>query len=206
MAMPQLLRARGIMIRLLLALVGVSILASPAAASQAFNWTGFYIGAHVGYGRGDPIDINFISPKLDGYLAGIQLGYLWANQDNQSVVGIEADFSGSNVAGLRGTILDYKINYVTTIRGRYGYAEGPNLYFVTAGLAHGEVKVGFTGGDLTERHVGYSLGLGFERMISRGWTARAEYIFTRFGTTYYDGQAPIDWALHATRLTVNYRF
>lgn len=177
-----------------------------AFASPVFNWSGFYVGIHAGNGRAHPIDINLISPKLDGYLTGLQIGYLWSNQDNQSVVGIEADFSASNVAGLRRPILDYKLNFVTTLRGRYGYADGQNLYFVTAGLAHGEVKVGFAGGDLTEHHLGYSLGLGFERAISHRWTARAEYIFTRFGTTYYDGQAPVDWVLHATRITVNYRF
>jgi opacity protein-like surface antigen len=206
MAMPQLLRARGIMIRILSALLVVSVLSSSATASQAFNWTGFYIGAHGGNGRADPIDMNLVAPSLDGYLAGFQIGYLWAKKENRSVVGIEADFSASNVAGLRGTILDYRLNFLTTIRGRYGYADGQNLYFVTAGLAHGEVYVGFTGGYLVEHHVGYSLGFGFERAITTHWTARAEYIFTRFGTTYYDGAAPLDWKIHATRLAVNYRF
>jgi opacity protein-like surface antigen len=177
-----------------------------SSAAGRVDWSGFYIGVHGGHGRGDPVTMNLAVTKVDGYVAGFQLGYLWVSPHNQSVFGFEADFSGSNVAGLRGTILDYKLNFVTTIRGRYGYADGRNLYFVTAGFAHGEFKVAYTGGDLTEHHVGYALGLGFERMISKRWTARGEYLFTRFGTTYYDGQIPIDWEIHVTRIGVNYRF
>src|SRR3954454_17421689 len=55
----------------------------------AYNWSGFYIGAHGGWGfgngeaNGDPVD--------DGFVVGGQIGVNW--QFNQFVLGIEGDGS-----------------------------------------------------------------------------------------------------------------
>src|SRR5436190_12946598 len=57
-----------------------------------YNWSGFYIGGHVGYGWGreDVTDLlTGISGKTDpnGFIGGAQVGYNW--QVAQWVFGIE---------------------------------------------------------------------------------------------------------------------
>ena len=91
---------------------------APAAAVVAmYNWTGFYAGAHIGYGWGDS-DTNIgltdaagilqgaaalgifpvrYSYERDGYVAGGQVGYNF--QSGAWVWGVEADFSATGIDG-----------------------------------------------------------------------------------------------------------
>ncbi|UFZ03816.1 outer membrane beta-barrel protein [Bradyrhizobium ontarionense] len=81
---------------------------TPAVSQPVSNWTGFYIGADVGYGWGSygasnatgtivttnggsaPYGFNAGSGNANGITAGIQAGYNW--QIDQTVLGIEADW------------------------------------------------------------------------------------------------------------------
>ncbi len=82
-------------------------------AVLAYSWTGFYVGAHAGYGWRNPT-VAFtandpaafavsccVSPGSfngDGALGGFQAGYNW--QFNQSwLIGAEADFAWSSMGG-----------------------------------------------------------------------------------------------------------
>ncbi|MFZ2445489.1 MAG: outer membrane protein [Syntrophobacteraceae bacterium] len=142
----------------------------PAADGEAaFNWTGPYVGAHVGYGWGNadtsftprPTAADFgalapttLSPKPNGVVGGIQAGYNY--QMGCFVVGIEADFSGSGMSGsktvspikpMSGDPFDgflkaqQEINWFGTLRPRVGYTVIPTvLLYGTGGLAYGEVS------------------------------------------------------------------
>jgi outer membrane immunogenic protein len=96
--------------------------ASPVPTVAPYNWTGWYVGAHGGYGWGggdtnigwsDPggvagiaaavaagvIPVTFSSnPK--GALGGVQLGYNYQASPNW-VIGAETDFSVSGIKGLQ---------------------------------------------------------------------------------------------------------
>ncbi len=77
------------------------------------NWTGFYIGVHLGYGWSNNSDTDVtplptaaqfvnlapttLSPDPNGIIGGAQMGYNW--QSGHFVVGIETDFSGSAMNG-----------------------------------------------------------------------------------------------------------
>src|SRR5690242_9237874 len=73
------------------------IIAEPAA----YDWTGFYFGAHVGYGEaymdgtldGDPSEDALRASKLDlsDVVGGVHLGY--NKQMDKLVVGLEGDFT-----------------------------------------------------------------------------------------------------------------
>jgi len=77
--------------------------------TPVFDWTGFYLGAHVGYGdpsfggkfdsdEEDNEDISFADKiDADGILAGFQAGYNW--QMDSLVLGIETDFSITDFSG-----------------------------------------------------------------------------------------------------------
>jgi outer membrane immunogenic protein len=82
------------------------------APPPGFSWTGFYIGANVGYGWGDgdtsftplPTAAGFanlapttLSPKPAGFLGGGQVGFNW--QTGMAVWGLEADLDGSGITG-----------------------------------------------------------------------------------------------------------
>src|ERR1700690_3137521 len=63
-----------------------------AAPVALFNWTGFYVGGHGGYGWGDA---DNLAPT--GWFGGGQVGYHWQYAPNW-VFGLEADISGSNIS------------------------------------------------------------------------------------------------------------
>ena len=86
--------------------------AMAAVPPPIYSWTGFYVGANIGYGfsanhtqrdasadllgqavslQGDPG--TWVNPK--GVLGGVQLGYNW-QVSPRGVIGFEADFQGSN--------------------------------------------------------------------------------------------------------------
>ena len=82
------------------------------APTCPINWTGFYLGAHAGYGWGmgdmsvDPLPsaaafVNLapttFDPDMDGFVGGVQLGY--NHQSGIWVFGLETDFSGTTLDG-----------------------------------------------------------------------------------------------------------
>jgi outer membrane immunogenic protein len=119
------------------------------------TWTGFYVGAQVGYAWGSDqtrIDIpgfpfSFVGPDHDtsGAVGGVHAGYNF--QSGQAVFGVEADLeltgidSKVDLAGSAG-FTGYGLNSTTSVdfqgslRGRVGFAlfERMMLYG-TAGLA-----------------------------------------------------------------------
>lgn len=141
---------------------------APVVAPAPWNWTGFYVGAHAGYGWNDA-KVSLVpgatwgalggewligngSPALhtSGALGGLQAGYNF--QTANWVWGVEADFSFTGIKGGRSTGLlvpppaaaladrsfteNDNVKWVSTFRGRLGYAAQPNLLiYATGGLA-----------------------------------------------------------------------
>src|SRR5215204_4967863 len=75
---------------------------APITMPIAYDWTGFYVGAQVGYAWGST-DINIdgtdieLSPDADGVVGGLFVGY--NVMFNQVVVGLEADIEATNISG-----------------------------------------------------------------------------------------------------------
>jgi outer membrane immunogenic protein len=82
-----------------------------------FSWTGFYLGANVGYGWGnadtrfdplpDPVTFFDLEPQThdaepDGVIGGGQIGFNW-ELSKWFIIGAEADFQGSDIDGSRTT-------------------------------------------------------------------------------------------------------
>src|SRR3954464_4507439 len=67
----------------------------------AYDWTGFYIGGHVGYGWGQKDLRHTFGPNApsttQGFLGGGQVGYNY--QIGQYLLGVEADGSWSGIKG-----------------------------------------------------------------------------------------------------------
>lgn len=109
------------------------VLATSPVAAQDHNWSGFYLGAHGGYGWADmdypgsaPHPIGAPRPDLEGGLVGGQIGY--NHQINNIVLGVEADYSFTNMTETArdGNYLtqDHELSGFGSIRGRLGFASG----------------------------------------------------------------------------------
>ncbi len=134
------------------------------------NWTGLYAGLNVGYGFNDPTatftpnDVvsnnvfNFSNPNpapsvsydVKGVLGGAQAGYNWQVSPNW-LIGIEADFQGSDIKGSAATSYaligrpgqvdaQQNVEWFGTLRARAGLlATDKLLVYGTGGLAYGSV-------------------------------------------------------------------
>jgi opacity protein-like surface antigen len=137
-------------------------LKAPPLVAAAWNWSGFYIGGHAGYGwgRNSQTDVNdpFFGGKIPGFnlpgfdprgaLGGVHAGFNW--QSGAIVAGLEGDLSFTDIKGASVTAATIGVgttNSLTTThsgafdllgsgRGRLGYLVSPNvLLYGTGGLA-----------------------------------------------------------------------
>jgi len=80
------------------------VVKAPPPVALAYNWTGFYLGGHLGIAQGRG-HVDFVGtgvtadPYMAGWLAGGQIGY--NVQYGPYVVGIEVDASKTNANGTR---------------------------------------------------------------------------------------------------------
>ena len=200
-----------------------------AKISPHYNWTGFYAGGHVGYGRGnantslsDPA-FAVASNSFGSLFGGVHAGYNYL-APSRVLLGIEADVSFSNylsaddVAASRAGATDiaHKIDYIGTLRGRLGYAAGRQLIYGTGGFAWTQARFAQTPGSADDKDkilrtlTGWTAGAGTEIAIAPRWSARIEYLYSRFGhanATFPSGaryESAFD--IHTLRLGLSRRF
>jgi outer membrane immunogenic protein len=187
-----------------------------------YNWTGFYIGGHVGGGfAGD----NSLQGSDARFLGGVQGGFDYQFAPNW-VMGVEAQYSwlggGSNsgVTFPGGTLVTANTDQLGSVTGRLGYTWGPALLYAKGGYAwrdNNNIAVSFAGvpqpftTDGSHRD-GYTVGAGLEYMFAPSWSAKVEYQYYNFGnTTFTSGPADIVGTRfrdddHTVKAGLNYRF
>jgi outer membrane immunogenic protein len=182
-------------------------LKAPRMVQPAWSWAGCYLGGHgavVSYRSGlSGIDTDFgdgvggsQSQTTGG--GGGQIGCNW--QDQNLVYGIEGDAtffrSRTDIVGFEDDDYNYhtQVDWIATVRGRVGITAGTNgatLLYATGGLAFGGVKSGisFDGSSPNQNshtQVGWTGGVGVERMILPHWTVKAEVLYVDLGSTNYN--------------------
>ena len=184
-------------------------------AAQLYNWTGFYIGINGGgaFGRSawDPTG-HF---NMSGGIVGGTVGYNY--QFGQAVVGVEGDIDWAGISGTTNNLcpLGCKTSdsWLSTVRGRLGYAADRFMPFVTGGAAFGNIQAttpGFIGASSSQ--VGLTVGAGLEFAIAGNWTAKAEYLYVdlgKFTCGLSCGVLPtnnVSFTANLVRAGVNYRF
>jgi outer membrane immunogenic protein len=158
-----------------------------AASSPTANWSGFYAGAHGGYGQSrilgtyrEKIDTGSFDMDPAGAIGGLQVGYNM--QSGAWVYGLEADGSWSGMSddrlGVGGDTEKLKTTALASVRGRIGVAGGNKLYYVTGGW--GYVKSKFNAdepGMSAEKSFssnGFVFGSGFDWALDPNWSVRVE--------------------------------
>lgn len=198
---------------------------APAYAAPIYNWTGFYIGGHIGGAFAGSNSFNglVLNDHNSRLMGGVQAGADWQFAPSW-VLGVEGQYSwlgNNNVNAVFPGGFAYNNNQraIGSITGRVGWTWGPGLVYVKGGYAFSDnnerltflgVPVAFA---LDRNHRdGYTIGAGVEYMFAPNWSAKAEYQYYNFGnTTFTSGPADIAGARlrddeHSVKVGVNYRF
>ncbi|WP_156908892.1 outer membrane beta-barrel protein [Bradyrhizobium murdochi] len=206
---------------LLLGATTIALVASSAANAAdlepevklppaVWDWSGGYIGGHVGGGYGRTSFSNPYGPSIYGdvvdtpvFVAGGQLGYNW--QKSSWVFGVELDASGvvsdgtNTCLAASGFVVSANCkagpNVFATGTGRIGYAFGAlgrTLAYLKGGVAwqnnQGDVV---NNNELMGRwpqekthfdygRLGAIIGLGVEQALTPAWSVKAEYNYLHF--------------------------
>jgi outer membrane immunogenic protein len=145
---------------------------APEPVVYAYNWSGFYIGAHGGGGWSEKC-FTFINSddgchNGDGFLGGGQIGFNY--QANQFVFGVEfsgswADISGDHAARLvPADTYRSEINSILMLTGRVGMTFDRMLLYVTGGGAWAHDKL---------EYVDAGVGTASAKKSRTGWTVGA---------------------------------
>jgi outer membrane immunogenic protein len=193
-----------------------------AVMAPAFSWTGFYLGAHAGYGWAQA-RYTAVAPLVNGsinangFFGGIQGGYNW--QMNNFVFGIEADVSGASMNrtyldGVTGDTYRASVPFMSSVRARAGFAADRALFYVTGGLGVATFQDRYidvsaaTTFTASSTRAGYALGGGIEYAFTPNWTAKAEYMYYGFGdrrNVIVAGDR-VRTDIHTVKLGINYLF
>ena len=189
-------------------LLGLAFIAigstSALAKPVVYNWTGGYIGAHIGGVWGD-VDVkddikDGVLPgpfgySVDGVFGGGTAGYNL--QFDNFVIGIEGDLgfidpNGSGIIPSSNPIYHQDITLDSglygDITGRLGVTFDGLLIYAKGGFAFfdGEAKQATTKPGYaptgTDTFSGWTLGGGAEYFLTRSISLKAEYLHFEFGT------------------------
>jgi outer membrane immunogenic protein len=203
----------------------------PPAAPIAvpFNWSGFYVGAVVGY-QWDKMDGTYFNPVFtaptikadgDGFVGGAYAGY--NAQLGQFVVGLEADVEAVGASGygedrILNAYFDIDQKWQGSARARLGYAIDRFMPYLTGGVSlakwdieGGTVIAPTTSFTYSTTQVGWTAGAGIEYAFTDNLIGRAEYRYADYGEESKAIPIPpdfdrVDLKSHTARVGVGYKF
>lgn len=208
---------------------------------KGISWEGFFVGGSVGGAFGDSkwgdvsghqTTLNQMpgSVQIRGVNFGGQGGYNW--QYGPLVAGAELSWRMGSLLGFAnnshsdpnlaaGQVGKVEATMLLNTSVRAGYAAGQNLYLLRAGAAALNLKYtndfnapGTTSGTKSGMVYGPSFGVGLERDLGRGFSARLQYDFMTFENKSYtfsdasDRKSTLSMGqnLHMVTAGIDYRF
>lgn len=205
---------------------------APVPVFVAASWTGFYIGANIGYAWAD-VSLNNSGPPgppartvgadSDGVIGGLQAGYDW--QMGSIVLGVVADVSLADLGGsfvnvpppgppFRATA---SIDWTASLRARAGFLLTPSfLAYVHGGVSFAGVDGSWVGGPWNgsgdKTRVGWIAGAGLEYKWTRNFSVFAEYSYADYGSySFQNVGGPAvrfnnDITVQTVKVGFNYKF
>lgn len=168
-------------------------------ASDIYDWSGWYVGAHAGFdwGRARVSDNGVLtesSVPMDGAIGGVLAGVNW--QRDALILGLEADIGASALRG-HGTIAavvpivpnQYDVDLSGNIRGRMGFAVVPRtMLFAAAGVALANFEFHENSGPNSVKSVltGWSAGAGVDHAFTNNLIGRFEYLYAVYGNRNFN--------------------
>jgi high affinity Mn2+ porin len=200
---------------------GFYIGANTGVSSGASAWSATAPGVSNVSGS---LDLFHPYAVFDG--SGSQFGGLVAGYNHRLssrvVIGVEADLSFPAEPVVAAAAYHDAPELFGTARARVGYDAKRWLYYTTGGLAWthdqftrtmsnagpaggppgGTVDVAYAG------RIGWTVGGGIEMPVAPGWTAKAEYLYSRFGNSGVafplGAQVTSDLSMQQVRIGLNY--
>jgi outer membrane immunogenic protein len=179
-----------------------------------YDWTGFYVGGHVGAGllqdtytstTTTPLQSagSATSVTTSGFVGGAQAGFNY--EFAPWVVGVEGSYTWTNLDGstiaptLESPAANERSrstpNWFAAATGRVGYAADTLLIYAKGGVAWMGARYRedvLNGGGVTassfsvnNTRTGFVVGAGLEYGFVEGWSGKIEYDFYDFGTSNY---------------------
>jgi outer membrane immunogenic protein len=198
--------------------------AAPSVFSPTpiMTWTGLYVGLNGGVGWGTT-NHNLAGATtgdfdVSGGVFGGTIGYNF--QMGPWVYGGEADLDWAHINGSRTGPFGFAnftstLDWIDTVRVRIGYSFDPSsLLYFTGGAAYGSVTAS-AGGPLigipvalgqSDTRLGWTLGVGYERMFTPRWSGKLEYLYVDLGTNTQALADSVKFNTSIFRGGVNWRF
>lgn len=214
-----------------LAFAGAALLALTGAASAAdltyepapvvpvvnpvFDWTGFYVGVHGGYGWGNfggSVPGGFFD-NASGAFGGAQVGYNY--QTGALVLGVQTDLAYANINATGSLWLpndtEAKLNWLGTTTLRAGYAADTWLFYAKGGIAYGELdaSINWAGANESSWQVGWTVGAGVEKAFTKNITGFLEYDYVDLGSNSINtnlGNSDVSFDTSLVKVGLNYKF
>ena len=197
-------------------ILAASLLIMPGSGAVAgdHDWTGFYVGGNIGYGKARAsadyavlgVPLLSGSEDLSGAVYGAQAGYNF--QRGKFVLGIETDIQATSQkasttrvcatlacgVGVTQTSED-SIPWLGTLRLRGGIAVDRFLIYGTGGIGYGAFKstqtlttiLGSVTDQASDQRPAWVVGAGVEAALTAHWSVKGEYLYLdtgTFNTTY----------------------
>jgi outer membrane immunogenic protein len=187
-------------------------------APPVYNWSGIYVGINGGWGIGTakwtPVGTGTgNSVSANGGIIGGTLGFNY--QMGAFVAGVEGDFDWSAInSSTASTACAVTANcqtgntWLSTLRGRAGFAADRVLFYGTAGGVFANEQITANGATNTHTQAGWTAGLGIEAAFADHWTAKIEYLYADLGTGTCTicGGTSVGLTDNLIRGGVNYKF
>ncbi|MGY8705078.1 outer membrane beta-barrel protein [Bradyrhizobium sp. 18BD] len=183
---------------------------APPAAPITFNWTGCYVGAHLGGLVSEDRTINIAGGTVDfgtaGFVGGGQVGCDHQFASNW-VVGAEGRAAWSSLSSQHASTVRFpalgnlavpsqfglKNDFLGSVTARLGYAYDLGwLFYARGGVAwtHEKVDDAYVSPaagsaidpSASVMRTGWTLGAGAEWAFAPNWSANVEYNYHDFGT------------------------
>jgi outer membrane immunogenic protein len=209
--------------------IRLPVKAQPSFVHAYYNWTGFYVGAHIGYGWADFEGVDPVvgvltdSFSATGFIYGGQIGFNY--QMGSWVFGIEGDFSFGDIKHSEDILgiatAEAKVDRIITAAARIGYAFDRTLLYAKLGGAWTQEKYNFSlpllgaSASSTVDRTGWLIGVGLEYAFLGNWSAKIEYNYMDMGskdvTLTVVGPiavtvANVDLTIQTVKAGINYRF
>jgi outer membrane immunogenic protein len=196
-----------------------------AYTAPVYDWTGFYVGVNGGGSWGrvpwtSDADGTAGTATVSSGLVGGTIGYN-SQYLGPFILGEEFDFDWRSMnatipagpASCGAPNCEFKSQWLSTARLRFGYAIDRFLPYVTGGVSIGDVTQDIVGqplGQAKSVSFNWTAGAGLEFVVSGPLTAKLEYLYVNHTNTACNvecGGGPIHMGLNENifRVGLNYR-
>jgi outer membrane immunogenic protein len=194
------------------AALAAAAIAGPAAAQEARNFNGPFIGVQLGWQQDrQSLTSGTVPPVVvresgDGFAYGGQIGYD-ANLGS-AVIGVEASLTGRTGTN-RFPTFDLEAGRTINLTGRAGFLITPeSLLYARGGWSNARFNIVNPAGP-GETRDGWTIGGGYEHVLGRNISARVEYNYADYGDDVLPGiggGSRLNYHRHAVMTGLNFRF